>query len=281
MDVSPQPAAEHQPLPEGMICPECAYDLRGLTSERCPECGEDLGILHRREPLIPWEHREDLGFVRAYLATMASVFWRSEKFCRAMATPVSHQRAASFRFITTCILSISLALILLPLFLIVDLENQLQTSSLRWGIFIGWLTFSLCAYWVPGLLSHAFQSKLLTIRQQDRAVSISLYICCTFLLVIVPAILCVIAAAILNDAIDIHETNALVLLIVAVAWIGGVGFALANRLETFMRHMLREPLIIRLGRLAWYVALGGLLSCSFLLASASILYLAIILESLR
>lgn len=281
MGASPHPATEHQPLPEGMICPECAYDLRGLTSERCPECGENLGILYRNEPLIPWEHREDLGFVRAYLATMASVFWRSEKFCRAMATPVSHQRAASFRLFTTCLLSINLALILLALFLIIDLQNQLQTSGLGWGIFIGWLAFSLCVYWVPGLLSHAFQSKLLTIQQQDRAISISLYICCTFLLVIVPAILCVVAAGILSGTITLHDNTAMALLIIAAAWIGGVGFALANRLETFMRHMLREPLITRLGRLAWYVTLGGLLSLCFLLISASILYFGIVLECLR
>lgn len=42
----------HTPLAQGMICPDGAYDLHGSTSERCPECGQDLGLLHRNQPLI-------------------------------------------------------------------------------------------------------------------------------------------------------------------------------------------------------------------------------------
>ncbi len=30
------------------ICPNCDYDLRGLTSRRCPECGEEFTLLEAR-----------------------------------------------------------------------------------------------------------------------------------------------------------------------------------------------------------------------------------------
>jgi predicted RNA-binding Zn-ribbon protein involved in translation (DUF1610 family) len=29
-------------LPKGPVCSECGYSLEGLTSDRCPECGEAI-----------------------------------------------------------------------------------------------------------------------------------------------------------------------------------------------------------------------------------------------
>ena len=49
------------PLPEGIYCLDCGYDLRGSTSARCPECGFSLELLRTGESQIPWAHRRELG----------------------------------------------------------------------------------------------------------------------------------------------------------------------------------------------------------------------------
>jgi hypothetical protein len=35
------------------FCGKCGYNLTGLTSERCPECGEALRDKDRRDPRMP------------------------------------------------------------------------------------------------------------------------------------------------------------------------------------------------------------------------------------
>jgi hypothetical protein len=40
-------------------CPECGYDLRGLSQQRCPECGRAFTFHEVRKTA------EELGFVRA------------------------------------------------------------------------------------------------------------------------------------------------------------------------------------------------------------------------
>lgn len=51
-DDPPPPA--NPPQSEGLFCPNCEYDLTGLTEPRCPECGEPFD----REELIRWNDPE-------------------------------------------------------------------------------------------------------------------------------------------------------------------------------------------------------------------------------
>lgn len=76
-------------IPEDIFCPACAYDLRGATSDCCPECGRSLDNLRSTTSRIPWVHRKDLGHLRAYwqtvwMVTVVAGFlggfdWRSRK----------------------------------------------------------------------------------------------------------------------------------------------------------------------------------------------------------
>ena len=77
------------PLPEGvavgLTCPTCGYDLHGLTTPRCPECGlafrwDDLIEARRAGP--PWlferaARRRAWAFVQTYARTgLPWYFWR-------------------------------------------------------------------------------------------------------------------------------------------------------------------------------------------------------------
>jgi hypothetical protein len=51
--------ADEQPIPETLHCPNCGYNLRGLTARQCPECGEGFDLQALRRPanqpvLSPW-----------------------------------------------------------------------------------------------------------------------------------------------------------------------------------------------------------------------------------
>ncbi len=52
MTISPNddPPPANPPQSEGLFCPNCEYDLTGLTEPRCPECGEPFD----NEELIHW-----------------------------------------------------------------------------------------------------------------------------------------------------------------------------------------------------------------------------------
>ena len=69
------------------VCPECGYSLRGLTGDRCPECGEPFLTTQRtfrRWALrrIPWDRRHRTGLIRAYVATFLLILlcpWKAAK----------------------------------------------------------------------------------------------------------------------------------------------------------------------------------------------------------
>ncbi len=70
---------------DGILCPLCAYNLRGLEEPRCPECGSrytwsDLFDPARRLHPFLYEHHPEMGF-RAFWRTLAAGlrpgrFWR-------------------------------------------------------------------------------------------------------------------------------------------------------------------------------------------------------------
>lgn len=53
-----------------IVCANCGYDLRGLASNVCPECGTGFDPTRKSPAPIPWLHRRSLGYVRAFLQTI-------------------------------------------------------------------------------------------------------------------------------------------------------------------------------------------------------------------
>lgn len=179
---------------EDLFCPECHYNLRGIDSERCPECGVTIdraALAALGASRIPWTHRRRIGRVRAYVRTLWMVIARPGLLGAQSARPVSYPDARMFRVVTV-------ALAYLP-FLVL-------------GIFWGWngktvhgpcapflnrpgdlaltliagLTGLACA---TGVQAWFASPRCLPVVQQNRAVAIIQYACAPLvMLALSPAI---------------------------------------------------------------------------------------------
>ncbi|MFW6058614.1 MAG: hypothetical protein ACODAQ_00445 [Phycisphaeraceae bacterium] len=66
-------ATHHNLSYAGLTCPSCGYDLRGLTAQRCPECGEPFDP-RTLQPVPPWGRRPIVGGIGALVAAAATGF---------------------------------------------------------------------------------------------------------------------------------------------------------------------------------------------------------------
>ncbi len=83
-----------------VLCPDCSYNLRGLTSDRCPECGRSVEELRLGVSQIPWVHRAKIGRCKAYWKTVMFVMTKTRQFSAEVAHSVSYQDAQKFRWLT-------------------------------------------------------------------------------------------------------------------------------------------------------------------------------------
>lgn len=167
--------ADRTPLPEGVFCPDCGYDLRGSTSERCSECGFALEELRRAESQIPWTYRDKFGTLRAYLRTVGFVLRQPRRFYYEAARPVSYGDCQSFRWLTLAVVCVPLA-VSGALLCIVGLVRGWWTADGPWWLLGGFLLWSLLALaTLPGLASYFFQPRHATVERQNRAIALSYY----------------------------------------------------------------------------------------------------------
>lgn len=96
---------------EELFCPQCDYSLRGLSSERCPECGFAVPEVLAGESVIPWIHRTTLGFWRAYWRTVWMATFRQRRLRNVMARPVSFAESQKFRWVTILFAYLPLVLV--------------------------------------------------------------------------------------------------------------------------------------------------------------------------
>ena len=75
---SPIPKIEAPPLPveADLLCGHCGQNLRGVASERCPECGGRFDRARIVTAVIPWEQRRQIGRVKAYWRTVYLITFR-------------------------------------------------------------------------------------------------------------------------------------------------------------------------------------------------------------
>jgi hypothetical protein len=85
---------------DDLRCPDCTYPLRGLTATNCPECGLDLGFIESEQSAIPWQHRRELGFAKAYLLTIWTMMFRWRIARKALYQPIDERAAGLFRGVT-------------------------------------------------------------------------------------------------------------------------------------------------------------------------------------
>lgn len=103
---SPDPPAE---LARTVLCPACGYDLRGVDSDRCSECGLVLDRATLDRSGFPWAYREKLGRVRAFLKTVWLVTIDAKSLRNEAAKPQSPGDAAVFRRWVCAVLALCFA----------------------------------------------------------------------------------------------------------------------------------------------------------------------------
>jgi len=163
------------PLPVGIVCPDCGYDLRGSTSARCSECGFALDGLRSQETQVPWSHRRELGWLRAYWKTVWLVLRRPKQFCLEMSRPVSYADSQSFRWITTLHAYPPVVVVAAVWYYFEQRRGRGGGGDELWllaGVLI-WLLLALVL--LPGLASYFFQPREHTTEQQNRAIALSYY----------------------------------------------------------------------------------------------------------
>jgi hypothetical protein len=98
-------------LSESFYCHGCAYDLRGLTSNRCPECG--MVIDRSSAGIIAWEKRAKIGRVRAFVRTAVAATFTPIHFARAATGSVDVRSAKRFRWVACLVFTALFSLIFL------------------------------------------------------------------------------------------------------------------------------------------------------------------------
>ena len=166
----------------GLCCPVCGYDLSGLTSEKCPECGRVLDWEKLSHPQIPWIHRRTRGRFRAFWTTVWYVVFQNKHFRREYVHPVSCKEAKRFQWVV--ILHAYSSCLIGTLLLLLHGKNwgiEAQALSSALGS-IGPLTLIFtCALLfmvaMTGLPRDHFHTEDFDLERQNRGIALSYYAC--------------------------------------------------------------------------------------------------------
>lgn len=276
------PPAEDTPVPAEVYCPDCGYDLRGLTGQNCPECGFALAVVRSRESQIPWVHRRRLGLLRAYWQTVRLVERWPRRFCLEMVRPVSYGDAQAFRWWT-------FLLAYVPLLLISVASGWAACNAGAEGGATLWLLAGaqvIAAAWLaalPGLCSYSFHPRRLPIEQQNRAIALSYYAWAP--LALMPLTLPFFFILLFIG--PMVETSSLAFGFMVVAICGVIGVLLLIlvacevNLDLFAARLLHPTGGQRLRQFLWRNILAGLLALALLGVGLGIMHGLIIWYSLH
>ncbi len=270
--------ADAAPLPVGILCPDCGYDLRGSTSERCPECGFLLEPLRTGESQIPWSHRAQLGWFKAYWKTVWLVTARPKRFCQEMARPVSYADSQSFRWVTAAHAVLTIVVGGLVPILWPERRGMSQDEDAWWPVGGAVFTLSVWLCLLPGLASYFFQPRRLTVEQQNRAIALSYYAWAplAFMVISLP---CLVAALALGWPWGPTVADVLGVVAILVACLTPwVGYASLQAFAKYTLHLSAGARFVRM--LLMSAALMGL-TLLLALVPLSVFYFLLIIHSLR
>ncbi len=91
------------PIDADLLCGHCGQNLRGVSSDRCPECGYRFDRARTLGANIPWEQRRRLGRFRAYWRTVRLITFHGP--AQTDDAEVTLRAARRFRNITVFLVS--------------------------------------------------------------------------------------------------------------------------------------------------------------------------------
>jgi hypothetical protein len=250
--VTPQATTPAAPPPtggeEGPRCAGCGYDLRGLTEDRCPECGLRFVPTARPVADVPWLHRAAIGnwtaywrtvwLVAAHPSTLGREVWRDVQ--------VDADQARVFRRVTTLIVAASAVAMGLS-----DLVGPTARRVSPQGIVAGAL---LIGFLLGLLVDLAMRLKEPEPHPRPRFEALRMFLCAPFALS--PAVaLCAWAAVPLGPGATRIAFLAAAAAVWLVWWCSAVRFA-RHALRPTLRRLLSHALLILPG--IWITA--GLLT---------------------
>ncbi len=269
------------PLPEGINCPDCGYDLRSLTGPRCPECGFDLAIVRSQTSQIPWSRRGEIGRFKAYWQTVWLVWRHPKRLYIEIIRPVSYRDSQRFRWVTFLHAYIPLLVCFAAGFASDGKLPERDSLPTPLGVVVG---IGLLLVVLPGASSYVLESRRLPVEQRNRAIALSYYTWAP--LAAIPVVLLFFAAAgLAAHVLDPDRSDfafyVLAICVLATAILPLLAILIAeSRLELLARRVLREH-----GR-AWLrvLCMNAVVLAALLLAATiplGIFYFQIIWCSLR
>jgi hypothetical protein len=205
------------PTADGMYCPGCGYDLRGLSSTRCPECGLTINAVHAG--IIPWERRKGIGYFPSFFRTLVIATFGPTRLARAAGAPIDLRSARLFRWIVR-------ALVIPPILTLFALTvyrhggpdclaivHGIDGPAQAWGPFLQpFFLWTVGATFWPTLpvglimsvvlatgISHWLFMKQLDPMRRNRAMTFSFYLCAPLGWTLIPCLVFS-AAMVLSDS---------------------------------------------------------------------------------
>lgn len=208
---------------EDLFCPQCGYNLRGLSSANCPECGLVLDRADMLYSRLPWTHRQRIGYFRAYWRTLILGTFKTPDLAEELARPVSFRDAQLFRFITIVVGWAPLATASLILALVFQKQgtflwngfgmSAMASSVNRFALDVLWplgagVTFpgvfplSLAVFLIllSGVSSYFFHPRSMPPKLQNRGVAMSYYACAAIAFLPVMLLIAGVAVAVANTS---------------------------------------------------------------------------------
>jgi hypothetical protein len=172
-----------------LFCPGCGYNLRGIESERCPECGLIADRQSLSKWVLPWPGRAWIGRWRAFWRTVNLVTFRPSALAVEMTRPTQFFDAILFRRIVVSSLlipagitatAIYFSFIVRPYGDMRDLwiaTDWLGSILQLFGVVVIWVCLALFLLTATAIPGYFFRPPTLTTVQQNRAVALSYYSC--------------------------------------------------------------------------------------------------------
>ncbi len=129
---------------EDLFCPACGYNLRGIDSRNCPECGREFDPATLAMSQIPWVHRKEIGRLKAYFKTLWMLTFHPVRFGEEASRPVCLKSARRF-----CWVNLALVIVPVLVFFIVATRGPIHNQ-----------VYHFLEDWVPAGVVSAIEEQL-------------------------------------------------------------------------------------------------------------------------